>query len=558
MEAAWEACGGSLQEGGESCRTSHVPFPRGLWFALLTVPMALLAEGSALADSPASPDGVELPHGIHLGNNGRYYQDVCDHDYRFHCLSKRLLPETFRPLTGHPPNSGNYCTCGSMSPCGGGGTTPPSGSMTPANVLAAYKIPPASSANGKIVAIIDMPDATTLADVNVYRKAFKIPELAACPNNGLPDPTSGTPCFAAVDETGAVTTSAGDCPASDGETGLDVDMVSASCPDCSIVLVQMTNASLVNGPTDMDFLDAVKSAIKVGASAISLSFGGGEFSDPTGKDFTTPGHLVIAAAGDAGYLNEIFGGTTPSWPASASDVLSVGGTTLELKGSTYTEVVWDDGTQGGAGGSGCSSEIAMPTYQTQFLATHANVFGSCTKRASVDLAAAAEFNPTETGGAIAEYDSVNQWVPVVGTSAASPMVAGLLTRLGLTDVISNDFGWVYDNIASFNDVTFGNNDPGGTCTSVLCKAGTGWDGPTGVGTPNAENLAALVAAEEAEAGADGGDEGGAGEGGANKDAPLSGSKGGCGCATATPPGLDLSALGLGGALLALVTRRRRG
>jgi len=429
--------------------------------------------------------------------------------------------------------------------------------MTPANVLAAYKIPAATSAHGKIVALIDMPDANTLADVNVYRKAFKIPELVACPGSGLPDPTSGTPCFAAVDETGAVTTSAGDCQASDGETGLDMDMVSASCPDCSIVLVQMTSASLVNGPTDTDFLTSVKAAIKVGASAISLSFGGGEFTDPTGKDFTTPGHLVIAAAGDAGYLNELFGGTTPSWPASASDVLSVGGTTLELKGSTYSEVVWNDGAFGGAGGSGCSSEIAMPAFQTLFLNSHLDAFGACTKRASVDLAAAAEFNPTTTSGAIAEYDSVNGWAPVVGTSAASPMVAGLLTRLGLTDLISNDIGWVYDNIGAFNDVTFGNNDPGATCSSVLCKAGTGWDGPTGVGTPNAENLAALVAAQEAEAGADGGDDGG-GEGGANQGGSTPGSKGGCGCATAAPPGRDLTALGLGGALLALVTRRRRG
>ena len=525
-------------------------FVRGWLLALVAAPASLLIAGPALAADPASGSGLELPRGIYRGQNGRYYEDVCDHSFRFHCLSKRLLPETYRPLAGGGGNAGGYCDCGSMGGCGGGGSSPPSGSMAPANVLGAYKVPPSSAAGGKIVAIVDMPDASALEDLNVYRKAFGIAPLPQCPGSGLPDPTTGTPCFAAVDESGKVTSSAGDCASNDGETGLDEEMISAACPDCSILLVQLTDASMTNGPTDLDFVAAAKAAIRDGAVAVSLSFGGQEFSDPTGQDYTTPGHLVVAASGDAGYLNQGLGGSTPSYPSSAPDVLAIGGTTLQLTGKAYSEVTWNDGSQGGAGGSGCSTEFAMPAYQTQFLSTHAGAFGSCTKRASVDVSAAAEFGAGNFGGAIAEYDTGDGWVAVVGTSAAAPLVAGLFTRLDLTDVVSANLGWVYDNLAAFNDVTSGSNDLGGSCTNILCKAGPGWDGPTGVGTPNGEALALRVVPPPSDAGSSGGD-------GGSGDCALPGGKSGCGCATGARGGLETGMLAVGGVVAAFALRRRR-
>lgn len=541
-------------------------FSRAGLLSFVVAAATLSTAGTARAEDP-SRDG--LPHGISRGSDGRYYKDVCDHSLPFHCLSKRLLPETYRPLDGPfdgPPagpfaGGGAECTCSQMNPCGGGSASAPAGAMTPKDVLAAYSVPPSSSAGGKIVAILDLPDANALKDVNVYRKAFGIPALAACPGNGLPDPGGGTPCFAAVDETGAVTSSAGDCQAADGETGLDTEMVSAGCPDCSILLVQLTTAYANGGPTDTDFVAATKAAIKLGAVAISISFGGPENVgfDPTGAEYTTPGHLVFAAAGDSGYLNEgaQFGSGTPSYPASAPDVLGVGGTTLQLKGTSYSEIVWNDGAQGGAGGSGCSTEFPMPGYQKTFLAANASAFGTCAKRASVDISAAAEFSTTSGGafsGAIAEYDSVNEWGQVVGTSAASPLIAGLFTRLGLIDVASADLGWVYENIASFNDVTSGNNDLGGTCTTVMCKAGKGWDGPTGVGTPDGTKLALLVAPAD-----DAGAEGGSSEGGEGGTEPTSqpASKSGCGCTTAPAGGLEPLLIALGAILGAFALRRRR-
>ena len=140
------------------------------------------------------------------------------------------------------------------------------------------------------------------------------------------------------------------------------------------------------------------------------------------------------------------GGRSPSYPASAPDVLGVGGTTLVgLDGTSYGEKVWNDG-QGGATGSGCSTEFPQPGFQTTFLSSHSGAFGMCTNRDSVDLAAAAEFTPVGSPHpqGIAEFDSQAQWSQVVGTSAAAPMVAGILTRLGLSVAISNDLGFPYE------------------------------------------------------------------------------------------------------------------
>jgi hypothetical protein len=151
-------------------------------------------------------------------------------------------------------------------------------------------------------------------------------------------------------------------------------------------------------------------------------------------------------------------------------------------------VVWADRT--GSTGSGCSTEFPMPDFQTRF---GPGRFGKCTKRASVDLSAASNFAGTG-GGGIATFESHYQWVPMVGTSASAPLVAAILTRVGVAAEVANDLGFVYMNMAAFNDVTSGSDDPQSLCpkADVMCTAGPGWDGPTGVGTPNAARLATLA------------------------------------------------------------------
>jgi MYXO-CTERM domain-containing protein len=110
--------------------------------------------------------------------------------------------------------------------------------------------------------------------------------------------------------------------------------------------------------------------------------------------------------------------------------------------------------------------------------------GSCKKRGSTDFSAAAD---STAGISVYSSSSSPAWNAVLGTSAATPIVAAIMARLG---VKGQTPAFVYQNASAFYDVTSGNNDPGGTCNDVMCNAGPGWDGPTGVGTPNGALLAA--------------------------------------------------------------------
>jgi hypothetical protein len=374
-----------------------------------------------------------------------------------------------------------------------GGSTPFPGSMAPKDVALAYKVPSSTSAGGKIVALIELPSVHAMADVNAYRLEFGIPALPACPvdGSGVPKP-AGTACFARVGEDGTVNSvSTSDCPGWSGETGLDMDMVSAACPDCSIVLVEATTT------TDLDRMNTVAATV-VGAAAASNSWGGVESGLDDPSPYASPGILTLAASGDSGYDNEgqsLGGPAGPNFPATAPSVVGVGGTTLTESGGQYSEVVWNDATAqrglfGGtaaAGGSGCSQEFPRPSWQM----LPGFSFGSCTMRASVDLSAAAQFNPSGLGGGIAAYDADdNGWNSVEGTSAATPLVAALLVRLGLAGKDNHEL--FYKNSTDFNDITSGTNDNDHLCSDVMCTAGKGWDGPTGLGSPNGELLTELV------------------------------------------------------------------
>jgi subtilase family serine protease len=465
--------------------------------------------------------------------------------------------------------------------------------MTPTDMMTAYSLPASAHAYGKIVAVVDMPDANVFHDVNTYRAAYNIPALPQCAS-GFPD--GKTPCFAQVDETGMTPNyTADDCPDADGETALDVEMVSSACPDCSILVVQMSVAFQNGGPTDGDFIQSAQTAAMLGAVATSISFGGEErLGEPTG--YTTPGHLVFAASGDSGYLDGYSpqnGSGTPEYPASAPDVLGVGGTTLvSLGGGSYAEKVWNEPAppqyMSVAGGSGCSTVFEPPAFQTAFLATNPGAFGACQNRDSVDLASAAEF--VGGSGGISTYDTASGgWNASIGTSAASPTVAAIFVRIGIAEATSNDMGFPYTNIAAFNKVAVAGTNAAGaeTCTSdpVQCNAdgGAGWNGPTGVGTPNAAKLAPLgtpnMPSAEADAGPEGGsavdsgsaadsgsvaDSGSAADSGGSEDAggtSPSSSKSGCSCESVGAAQSGLGGLGLLGSLAmgagAIVVARRR-
>jgi hypothetical protein len=307
----------------------------------------------------------------------------------------------------------------------------------PAQLEAAYKLPSTGGA-GKIVAVIDaFHYANAESDLATYRSTF-----------GLPPCTTANGCFKQVAADGTTNFGKADpmgCAGWAGEAALDLQMASAACPDCHILIVEASSDMV-------DFSPALETAVKLGAAAISNSYGGPEDSTIVALEaaYTHPGVLVTASAGDSGY--------GASYPATSAGVLAVGGTTLKQSTSSrgWAESAWR------SGGSGCSSIISKPSWQTDM---------GCTKRMEADVAAVGDPN---TG--VATY--CGGWQVAGGTSASSPIVAGAFTVLG----VSPDPSYPWKNSENFFDVVSGSN---GTCSvSYECKAGTGYDGPTGWGTPN--------------------------------------------------------------------------
>jgi subtilase family serine protease len=325
----------------------------------------------------------------------------------------------------------------------------------PNSLQSAYKLTSDSSADGsgETVAVVDAyndPDAAS--NLATYRSAW-----------GLPACTKASGCFKQVNQNGATSPlpKAAGTTEWDVEESLDIDMVSAICPKCHILLVE------ANSPTTANLGTAVNAAVKLGAVAVSNSYGGTEStSDPTydTKYYKHAGVAVTASAGDSDY--------GVSYPAASQYVTSVGGTSLSTASNSrgWTETVWDtlifvEGT-----GSGCSADDAKPSWQHDT---------GCAKRTDNDVAADAD---PATG--LAVYDTYSQggWLEVGGTSASSPMIAGVFALAGKPAAGTYPSSYTYQHTSDLFDVTSGSN---GLCLpTYLCTAGVGYDGPTGNGTPD--------------------------------------------------------------------------
>ncbi len=310
----------------------------------------------------------------------------------------------------------------------------------PADIQSAYKLA-GLTAGGRTVAIVDAyDDPTAEADLSVYRSQY-----------GLPACTSANGCFTKRSQTGSTKyprVNAGWAT----EISLDLDMVSAACPTCHILLVEASSASFANLGT------AVNYAATQGVVAISNSYGGSD-SGPL-PAYNHPGIAVTASTGDAGYGVES--------PASFDSVVAVGGTSLTR---TSTTRGWSESAWSGAG-SGCSTLNAKPSWQ--------NSVTQCSGKANADVAAVADPN---TG--VAVYDSTSYqgrsgWQVYGGTSASSPIIASVYALSGNTAGYPASYTWAH--ASGLFDVTSGSN---GTCApAIWCHSGAGWDGPTGLGTPN--------------------------------------------------------------------------
>ncbi|NEA67968.1 S53 family peptidase [Streptomyces sp. SID12488] len=324
----------------------------------------------------------------------------------------------------------------------------------PSDLQDAYGLTAAADSNGsgETIAIVDAyDDPNAASDLAAYRSYYG---LSAC--------TVANGCFKKVSQTGSTTS----LPTADsgwaGEISLDLDMASAICPNCNILLVEAKSSSMANLGT------AVNRAVTLGAKFVSNSYGGSESSSDTSYDssyFNHPGVAITVSAGDEGYGAE--------YPAASRYVTSVGGTKLSTSSTTrgWTESVWKTSSTEGTG-SGCSSYDAKPTWQTD---------ATCTKRMISDVSAVAD---PATGVSVYDtYGDGTGWVTYGGTSASAPIIAGVYALAGTPG--SSDYPAAYPYAAAgtsaLNDVTSGNN---GTCTtSYYCTATSGYDGPTGWGTP---------------------------------------------------------------------------
>lgn len=334
------------------------------------------------------------------------------------------------------------------------------GAYSPAYLQSAYNAPSGSEGYGETVAIVDAYDDPSAAiDLTQYRSHYDLPPC-----------TTANGCFRKVDESGGT-----DYPPPDGdwavEISLDLDMVSALCPNCHILLVEATS-------DDSDDLGAAEDeAVALGANVISNSYGSyGEEPSETSYDhyYDHPGVAITVASGDDGY--------GVSYPAASPYVTAVGGTTLYQATDTGTregsEVAWD------GSGSGCSAYEPKPLWQHDT---------GCPNRTVADVSAVADPDtpvwaydsypyPTGIKDGKITY-TVLGWVQVGGTSVAAPLVAGIYALAGgASSSADTPAGYPYSQSGQLNNITYGSN---GTCSpTYLCTAGPGYNGPTGLGTPN--------------------------------------------------------------------------
>jgi hypothetical protein len=328
------------------------------------------------------------------------------------------------------------------------------GGFGPTSLISAYnpsvkaKYPTGVGAPTTIIAAADAYGyANAEHDLGVYRATY-----------GLPACTTANGCFLKYNQSGQTSNYPKENLGWAQETALDLDMLSAMCPNCKIMLVEATSES------NHDLALAVATAVQKGAKVVSNSYGSPE--EGPAIDWAThyhqPGAILTASTGDNGYAEG------PEFPATSPYVTAVGGTSLKTATTArgWSESAWLDG------GSGCSQFYPKPKWQSAITL--------CTMRMEADVSAVADPN---TGVAVYGPLKTNDphWMIFGGTSASAPIVAGLYGANGRTFVVGSEYGAT----VNLNDVITGHN---GSCGGTyFCTAGKGYDGPTGLGTPSSEH-----------------------------------------------------------------------
>jgi plastocyanin len=366
--------------------------------------------------------------------------------------------------------------------------TGPAGGFTPADLASAYGYNPAAAVS-QTVAIVDAyDDPNARADLNAFDAHY-----------GLPQETSTS--FRKVNENGSTSP----LPTADagwaGEISLDIEAVRAVCNQCKILLVEGKQ------PSDSDLATAVNTAVRLGATEVSNSYGAPENpnADPSiAAAYNHPGVVISASTGDHGWYDWDFANdgssgasdNAPNTPAAYPTVVAVAGTALALNsdGTRQEEDVWNEngpddenglylgnwwGDQGASGG-GCSWLYSAPAWQAG-VSGYANT-GCGSKRATGDVAALAD---PYTGFDIYDSYQSSGWQTTGGTSLASPLVAAMWALAGGSGGVKYPAESLYDNLhfrpTAAYDVTLGGNsfcagDSTANCSAAL-EAQT--DPPTG-------------------------------------------------------------------------------
>ena len=374
---------------------------------------------------------------------------------------------------------------------GGGGSVPapPSQGYYPADLQSAYGLAQAAAAmkpglGAPTVAIVDAyNDPTAATDLAAYRASLS---KAKDTSTGLADAAIPPLCSSTVTSTCVtfkkVNQSGGTSypPASAGwseEISVDLDMVSAICPDCNIVLVEASSASLTSLGA------AVSYAKSLHPAAVANSYGAGEFTSEAKDNATysaTTTTAVTAATGDSGYGAE--------FPAASPGLTAVGGTSLTFTGSG-SSLAWNPQTVWSTAGAGCSAYEPMPSWQavTRVYRTKAD----CSGRQIGDVSAVAD---PSTGVAVYDTYHGTGWMVFGGTSVATQIIGAAYGLAAGTGTLQPSPQGLYPDkatgatgpTAGLVPVTSGND---GSCGSYLCNATadrltSGYNGPTGLGTPD--------------------------------------------------------------------------
>ncbi len=370
---------------------------------------------------------------------GMSHRPACPPGHRAtRCLAQVVTDSQGTPLSGPSPRAGAY---------------------GPAEFHAAYNLPctvlgkkaqavcsaPASF-GGQTIALVDAnSDPNIEADLAVYDQTY-----------GLPACTTSNGCLTIVNEYGQSSA----LPAPDVSWGLeislDVEIAHAICQTCKILLVEAGN-----------ILDGVNEAAALGATEISNSYTFGEnYSGALDSYYNHPGVVVTAGTGDSGYGS--------NYPADSPYVVATGGTSLYLnRNNNYqSESAWN------GSGSGCS--LVEPANSWQMAVPNWSQTGCGTFRGIADVSADAD---PATGAAVYDSYGYGGWLQVGGTSLSSPLIAAVYALAGGVSSGTNAQSVPYAQFARsrFHDVTSGSS---GSCGTIMCNATAGYDGVTGLGTPN--------------------------------------------------------------------------